>query len=137
MNVFQQFYAYLRIREAVRVADKAHKKTGRRYYVLPGENGTVVVTDRKNFRGLRSKHYITGAMDVNMRDVARKCFYHTGYPDGTGYIASSVRREKMRQYYEWYEKSRREHRASVRAKRSARKERNRKIKEAKRDTRNR
>lgn len=112
MNIFKQFYAYLRLRRAVDMAEKAGKKHHCRFYVLPGENGKLVVADRKNFRRLRQKHWIRGAASYNMKDVADRAFYYTCHPDGTGFMRESERKQKVLDYYKWYEKSQRDYRTA-------------------------
>lgn len=112
MNIFKQFYAYLRLRRAVDMAEKAGKKHHCRFYVLPGENGSLVVSDRKNFRRLRQKHWIKGAASYNMKDVADRAFYYTCHSDGTGFMKESERKRKAHDYYKWYEKSQREHKVA-------------------------
>ena len=48
MNIFKKIKASLRLREAVRKADKAHSENGQRYYVMPtsGTSGQLVIMDR-------------------------------------------------------------------------------------------
>ncbi len=48
MNIFKKIRASLRLREAVRQADKAHRENGQRYYVMPtsGVSGQLVIMDR-------------------------------------------------------------------------------------------
>lgn len=133
MNIFQQFYAFLHLRYAVRMADNAYKQYRHRFFVLPGEDGHLVVSDRKNFRGLRQKHWIRGADYAKMRDVIGASFYYTGYANGDGFITGSERREKTMAYFRWYEKSKREAKAKRKARRQSEKERKAKIRRNRRE----
>jgi len=89
-------------RQAVIKADKAHAKTGRRYYVMPNVDTHImlIVTDRKNFRGLRSKGYI----DANFKweEARNKCFYFTPYKDGTEGITEDELKARQIAYQFWY-----------------------------------
>ena len=101
MNIFQHFFAYLRLREAVRKADKAHSKTGERYYVMPSFGSRqLLVMDRKNFRLLKQKHYIK--LQAMVSNLVVESFYFTPYRNGSGWLNESDRRHKVRQYFAWY-----------------------------------
>lgn len=107
MNIFRKFFAFLRLREAVKMAEKEHLKTGRRYYVMPqhGSAGKkLVVMDRQNFRRLKMKHYIS--RDARVFDLVRECFYCTGYSNGNQYLAPEDRKKKVIQYFAWVEADR-------------------------------
>ena len=93
MNIFQQFFAYLRLREAVRKADEAYRLHRRRFYVLPG-------ADRSNFRILKRKGYIS--LKAFTRDAVNESFYFTPFSDGSGSISETDRRHKVMQYFSWY-----------------------------------
>ena len=101
MNIFQQFFAYFRLREAVRKADEAHRLSRRRFYVLPGAGGSLVVMDRANFRILKRKGYI--APNAFVSDAAFESFYFTPHADGSGRLSGPARRRKARQYFSWYQ----------------------------------
>lgn len=107
MNIFRKFFAFLRLREAVKIAEKEHLKTGRRYYVMPqhGSAGKkLVVMDRQNFRRLKMKHYIS--RDARVFDLVRECFYCTGYSNGDQYLDAIGRKRKAMQYFEWVDADR-------------------------------
>ncbi len=135
MNIFTKFYAYLHLRWAVRLADKSYKKYNQRFYVLPGEDGNLVVSDRKNFRGLRSKHWIRGAYETDMKGVTRKSYYYTPYANGNDPMPYTEYKVKMIAYYGWYEKSKAEHRQRKAAAKAAAKARKANAKKAKKDAR--
>lgn len=101
MNIFKKFRASLRLREAVRQADKAHKETGVRYYVMPtsGVSGQLIIMDRDNFRKLKQKGYIKRNTFVN--DLERECFYCTAYRNGTGVLPPAVIEMKRKEYFSW------------------------------------
>lgn len=103
MNFFKNFFASLRLHEAIRKADKAHLLYGNRYYVLPvaGKKNKLIVIDRANFRKLKFKHYINQNSFVN--DLERECFYHTPYRNGTGGLSAEAVALKKKQYFSWLE----------------------------------
>lgn len=133
MNIFKKFYAFLEWHTAITQADKAYQKYNKRFYVIKGENGHLVVTDRKNFRGLRDKHWIRGANGMDMREVARLSFYHTSHANGIDFMVGSEIRDKREEFYIWFEQSRVEWREKQAKKKAAAKEKKRRIKKAKRD----
>lgn len=112
MNIFKlidraillsnEFFAYLRLREAVRKADEAYRKTGKRHYVLPSFGGDrkLIVIDRSNFRIIKRKGYIDNKALV--RDMILESFYFTPHRDGSGWITDEDRRKKIRQYFSWF-----------------------------------
>ena len=102
MNIFQQFFAYLRLREAVRKADEAYQQTGKRHYVMPSFGGDrkLLVMDRSNFRILKRKGYI--AHKALVHDMMLESFYFTPHRDGSGWLTDKDRRRKVRQYFSWY-----------------------------------
>lgn len=107
MNIFSKFKASLRLREAIKMADKAHRETGHRYYVMPqhGSYGRkLVVMDRFNFRRLKMKHYIH--REARVFDLVRECFYCTSYRDGNQFLAPEDRKKKVMQYFAWVEADR-------------------------------
>lgn len=101
MNIFVQFYAFLHLRTAVRMADAAYKKEHRRFYVIGTDKCRLLVTDRKNFRLLKKKHYIRN-QDLKMVDAEILCFYHTPHAKGDGAIEEDIRQAKVVDYYKWY-----------------------------------
>ena len=97
----------LRLREAIKMADNAHRTTGQRYYVMPqhGSGGKkLIVMDRTNFRRLKMKRYIHHRAHV--ADLVRECFYCTSYRDGNQYLAPDDRKKKVVQYFDWVESDR-------------------------------
>lgn len=103
MNIFRKIKASLRLREAVRQADKAHSENGGRYYVMPtsGTSGQLVIMDRANFRKLKQKGYVNRKTFVN--DLEAECFYCTPYRNGMGELSSAVITMKRKQYFSWLE----------------------------------
>lgn len=101
-NYYLKLVDYLRYREAVRKADKAHQQTGERYYVMPAVNNKnrkpgLIIMDRQNFRRLRLKHYIN--QKATVRDLVNESFYLTPYRDGTGFLDDKGRTIKLKQYF--------------------------------------
>jgi hypothetical protein len=106
MNIFSKFKATLRLRKAIQLADAAHARDGHRYYVMPSFNsgGKLLVMDRKNFRQLKLKHYISTKAHVS--DLVSESFYFTPYADGNQYLAEADRKKKANQYFAWLEAER-------------------------------
>lgn len=86
---------------AVREAEEAHARNRQRYYVVPGMNGKLVVIDRKNFREIRDKHYISRRTRFNL--LATKSYYYTPYGNDNPLdrMSSSMMRTKMKEYIAW------------------------------------
>lgn len=100
MNIFKRFRAMLRLKEAVRQADKAHKKTGERYYVMPnGNTGKLIIMDRFNFRKMKQKGYVS--QNAIIQNLIFECFYCTPYRNGDGMLPKSVIDLKRKQYMSW------------------------------------
>lgn len=106
MNFYQKIVAYLQLREAVSMADSAHQKDGHRYYVMPVESSArkqkpkLIVIDRRNFRILKHKGYIS--TNAKVRDLIDECFYFTPYRAGSAFITSELRKRKTLQFFRWY-----------------------------------
>lgn len=102
MNLFQKFFAYLRLREAVIRADRAYHQTGTRHYVMPSFGGDrkLLVIDRSNFRILKRKGYIN--QKAMTHDMMLESFYFTPHRDGSGWLTEKDRRVKVRQFFSWY-----------------------------------
>lgn len=120
MNILRKFFAFLRLREAVRMADNAHRHTRQRYYVMPqhGSRGRkLVVMDRYNFRRLKMKHYIH--QDARVFDLMRECFYFTPNRSGNQILSPADRRKKVLQYFAWVDADRKATNAKVKASKKA------------------
>jgi hypothetical protein len=105
LNAFQMLRSYLRLREAIKKADKAHAKDGERYYVMPAaKSNNLIIMDRFNFRKLKQKGYITPKAHV--RDLVAECFYCTPYRNGDGKMPVSIRKLKVKSYFCWVEAQR-------------------------------
>lgn len=100
MNVLKKISATIRLKEAARRAEKAHKETGERYYVMPnGENGKLLIVDRKAFRALKRKNYIDKRATVN--DLTRECFYCTPNRNGNGKLPDEIVKLKQLQFLQF------------------------------------
>lgn len=102
MNKFQEFKAYLMYRKAVMMATKAHKETGKRYFVLPNYDKKIhlVVADIKNFKRLRLKGYIHP--DIKVNNLYKLSFYYTPNVHGGKVITENELKEKQVRYQDWY-----------------------------------
>lgn len=102
MNIFRKIKAFLRYGEAVRKAEKAHEKTGERYYVLPiGNEEKLVVMDRRNFRKLKFKGYMPS--NLHIANLEKECFYCTSYRNGKDGLPQKIAELKLKEYYHWVE----------------------------------
>ena len=99
INWYRYLRDYLRLRKAIQMADEQHAKDGDRYYVMPTTDGNLLIVDRKNFRGMKRKHYI--GKNVTLNDINRECFYHTPHANGTGAITPDERKARANSYYAW------------------------------------
>ena len=100
MNVFTKLKAMLMYREAVQRANEAHTKRGTRYYVLPSEDGKLVVLDRYDLKMLKRRHYMRS--EVKVIDLVRDSFYFTPYSSGDGAMhPDEIERGKKRVCIWW------------------------------------
>jgi len=99
MNIFKKLVAYTRWYYAIKKADSEHERTGERYYVIAGNGKDLVVTDRRVFRKLKQKGYISRQANVN--DMIRECFYFTPYKNGDGFITKEYLTRKREQYFSY------------------------------------
>lgn len=67
----------LKLKLAIRLADKTHARTGKRYFVMPDDKDKLIIMHRPSFRSL--KH--TGRMSYSAKivDLKRESFYFTPY----------------------------------------------------------
>ncbi len=102
MNIFKKFFYFLRFRQAVIMADKAHAKNNIRYFVIPDNKGKLIITDRKNYRLLRRKKYIPG--DQSYLLALNTCLYRT--PDGSGRngLSAESMQDRFRLYVDFLSK---------------------------------
>jgi hypothetical protein len=102
MNIFKRIKAAVRYRKAVKMADKAYRKTGVRKYVLPldDKKKTLLVLDRYNMRIYKRKGYMS--QKVSVLALEKECFYCTPYANGTGLLPKSVVDLKKKQYLAWF-----------------------------------
>ena len=70
LSAFVLQRASMRLRYAVRLAERAHRKSGERYYVMPDHRDRLIVMRRLRRYGYMDSH-------VRMRDVMREGFYCT------------------------------------------------------------
>ncbi len=101
MDIFRKLRASLRLTEAIKRAEQAFKETGERYYVMPttSHKGELIIMDRRNFRKLKQKGYISH--DVRVTDLERECFYCTSYRNGEGVLPDFIVDMKRKEYYKW------------------------------------
>ena len=79
MNWFSYWLANVKWKYAVHLADKAHKNTNERYFVMPYKK-KLIILNRKQFRRLKDKRFMYRG--VYVKDVIKECFYFT--PDRGG-----------------------------------------------------
>ena len=102
MNIFKKIKAEIVYSLAVRKADNAHSENGERYYVMPSEDGRLVVVDRRNFSILKRKNYIS--KDASVADMQRECFYCTPYRYGKGEMPADIIALKRSAFLDWFAK---------------------------------
>lgn len=102
MNIFKKIKAETVYSLAVRKADNAHSENGERYYVMPSEDGRLVIVDRRNFRILKRKNYIS--KDASVADMQRECFYCTPYRNGNGEMPADIIALKHSAFLDWFAK---------------------------------
>lgn len=100
MNIFKKLQAKVKIKRAIALADESHAKDGQRYYVMPTAEGKLIVMNRKSFRKLKLKKYIS--YKAMVADLEKESFYHTPYGNGTGAITDDTFKRKQKEYMFWY-----------------------------------
>lgn len=103
MNIYRKLKATLVLREAIAQANELFAKTGERQYVVAtsDKQPKLIIMDRKNFRKLKQKRYITHKAFI--RDLEVESFYHTPYRNGSGELPPHIEKTKRRYYYKWYD----------------------------------
>lgn len=102
MNPLLKLKAWLRLRRAIDMADRAHTQTGHRFFVIPGpaDNRSLLVIDRKNFRLLKKKHYISGS--AKTAHLFNESFYFTPDRAGHGSIDPDDLAARKQAYYKLF-----------------------------------
>lgn len=92
------FRANLRLKHAIQKAEKAHRKNGERFYVMPDDRDRLIIMRRKGMRRLRRY----GLMDnrVRVRDLVKESFYFTPNRAGEG-LADGQKEAKRLMYLEY------------------------------------
>lgn len=98
MNIFKKIKAEIVYSLAVRKANNAHSEKGERYYVMPSEDGRLVVVDRRNFSILKRNK------DASVADMQRACFYCTPYRNGKGEMPADITALKHSAFLDWFAK---------------------------------
>ena len=101
MNIFRKIKAYLMLYKAIEQAETARTQYGRRFYVMPTQDGKLVVMDKYDLRRLKVKHYIDRG--VNVETLLQESFYYTALASGLGEINPQDRKNRERAYYKWYD----------------------------------
>lgn len=101
MNPFRKLKAFLILNEAISKAEAAREQYGRRFYVMPQQDGKLVVMDKYDLRRLKVKHYIDKG--TNVADLLRDSFYFTAQGNGLEEMHPQDRKNRTRAYYKWYE----------------------------------
>lgn len=101
MNIFRKFKAFLMLYEAVQQADTARAQYGRRFYVMPTQDGKLVVMDKFDLRRMKVKHLID--KKCNVENLLHESFYFTPLASGLGEINPQDRKTRERAYYRWYD----------------------------------
>ena len=102
MNKFQSHRARLIYRWAVIRAQKAHKETGGRYFVIPVRHPSkfLMVVRREDLGLLHKKKWIDFS---KIKEAYEKSFYFTAGRDGKGEILDKQLPLRQYVYQIWYE----------------------------------
>lgn len=101
MNPFRKLKAFLMLYKAIEQAEAARVKHGRRFFVMPTQDGKLVVMDKYDLRRLKVKHYLDKSCHVE--DLLRESFYYTSLGNGLGEIDPQDRQVRAHAYYRWYD----------------------------------
>ena len=103
MKIIRRIFAYLRIREAMKLADKAFAENNHRYFVIPssGISSKLIVLDRATFRHLKKDGYIESTLSV--RDLLHDSFYYTPNDNGKDALPPYGVKAKRLSYYNYVE----------------------------------
>lgn len=88
---FRKIKARVIYYNAVRLAQRCHEHNGGRYFVVATTGGKLLVMDKKNFRGLKRKHYLP---DIGTYEFTARCVYYT--PNRSGVPMGDELREKRK-----------------------------------------
>lgn len=67
----------LKLKLAIRMANKAHESSGKRYFVMPDAKDKLIIMHRPSFRKL--KHIGQMSYSAKVSDLKRESFYFTPY----------------------------------------------------------
>jgi hypothetical protein len=101
MNIFRRIKAFTLLYKAIEQADAAREKYGRRFFVMPTQDGKLVVMDKYDLRRLKVKHYIDKS--TNVATLLQEAFYFTALGNGLGELDPQDRKIRARAYYKWYD----------------------------------
>lgn len=101
MNIFRRIKAFLMLYKAVEQAESARKQYGRRFYVMPTQDGKLMVMDKYDLRRLKVKHYVS--KETNVESLLSESFYFTPLASGLGGLDPQDRKTRERAYYKWYD----------------------------------
>lgn len=101
MNIFKKIKAEIVYSLAVRKADNAHSENGERYYVMPSEDGRLVVVDRRNFRILKRK---TTYLKMRPLPICKGVFLLHPYRNGEGEMPADIIALKHSAFLDWFAK---------------------------------
>lgn len=88
----------MRYNYAVKMAEKAHKQKGERFYVMPDHNDKLIVMSRRDMRILRRYRFM--ARSVNMYAIMKECFYATADRKGQK-LSESILKAKRDMYIQY------------------------------------
>lgn len=96
----------LKLKLAIRMADKAHEKTGKRYFVMPDDKDKLIIMHRPSFRRLKQSGRISYVAKVS--DLKRESFYFTPYfhKEEMEPITPSIRESKHIMFHRYMKESR-------------------------------
>lgn len=93
-------YATILLDYAVYRAEKAHKITGDRYFVIPDSGRKLIILNRREFRHSRRAHLIDNTKRI--ADLMKTSFYFTATKDEKTILRPVDIQAKREMFYKWY-----------------------------------
>lgn len=96
---YRHLKALLTLRKAIQLADRRHRLTGERFYVMPWGKRLYTIC-RRELKRAKLKKIINP--NARVFDLDRECFYATTYADETtGKYSQEVLKLKRRQWIDY------------------------------------
>lgn len=100
IKAFHYRYATLMLDYAIHRAEKAHRASGERYYVIPDSGRKLIVINRKEFRGFRRVYLLDPSKRI--ADLMKTSFYFTADRAEKQILRHVDIQAKREMYLKWY-----------------------------------